>query len=73
VGRLPVIATAHDLGRPGTGAHPAAEPKNAIIKQYRILRLEKVRLKFTDDASRDRGARLKRGTARVGCARSRKK
>src|SRR5215510_13994133 len=50
VGRLPVIATLHDLDEPAL-VRILKEPKNAIIKQYqKYFDLEKVRLKFTDDA-----------------------
>jgi ATP-dependent Clp protease ATP-binding subunit ClpX len=50
VGRLPVIATLHDLDEAAL-VRILKEPKNAIIKQYqKYFDLEKVRLKFTDDA-----------------------
>src|SRR3989442_1301330 len=50
VGRLPVIATLHDLDDAAL-VRILREPKNAIIKQYqKYFDLEKVRLKFTDDA-----------------------
>jgi ATP-dependent Clp protease ATP-binding subunit ClpX len=50
VGRLPVVATLHDLDE-GALVRILKEPKNAIIKQYqRYFDLEKVRLRFTDDA-----------------------
>jgi len=50
VGRLPVVATLHDLDE-GALIRILKEPKNAIIKQYqKYFDLEKVRLKFTDDA-----------------------
>jgi ATP-dependent Clp protease ATP-binding subunit ClpX len=50
VGRLPVVATLHDLDE-GALIRILREPKNAIIKQYqKYFDLEKVRLKFTDDA-----------------------
>ena len=50
VGRLPVIATLHDLDEPSL-VRILKEPKNAITKQYqKYFDLEKVRLKFTDDA-----------------------
>src|SRR2546430_563101 len=67
VGRLPVIATLHDLDEPAL-VRILKEPKNAIIKQYqKYFDLEKVRLKFTDDAvaaiSREA---LKRGTGARG-------
>ena len=50
VGRLPVVATLHDLDEQAL-IQILREPKNAIIKQYqKYFDLEKVRLKFTDDA-----------------------
>jgi ATP-dependent Clp protease ATP-binding subunit ClpX len=50
VGRLPVVATLHDLDELAL-TRILKEPKNAIIKQYqKYFDLEKVRLKFTDDA-----------------------
>jgi ATP-dependent Clp protease ATP-binding subunit ClpX len=50
IGRLPVIATLHDLDDQAL-VRILREPKNAIIKQYqKYFDLEKVRLKFTDDA-----------------------
>src|SRR5204863_535516 len=49
VGRLPVIATLHDLDEQAL-VRILKEPKNAIIKQYqKYFDLEKVRLKFNDD------------------------
>jgi ATP-dependent Clp protease ATP-binding subunit ClpX len=67
VGRLPVIATLHDLDDQAL-VRILREPKNAIIKQYqKYFELEKVRLRFTDDAvaaiARDA---LKRGTGARG-------
>src|SRR5258708_2063920 len=67
IGRLPVIATLHDLDD-GALVRILREPKNAIIKQYqKYFDLEKVRLKFTDDAvaciAREA---LKRGTGARG-------
>jgi ATP-dependent Clp protease ATP-binding subunit ClpX len=50
VGRLPVVATLHDLDEAAL-IRILKEPKNAIIKQYqKYFDLEQVRLKFTDDA-----------------------
>jgi len=50
VGRLPVVATLHDLDEPAL-IRILKEPKNAVIKQYqKYFELERVRLKFTDDA-----------------------
>src|SRR5690349_1031140 len=67
VGRLPVVATLHDLDDQAL-VRILREPKNAIIKQYqKYFDLEKVRLKFTDDAvaciAREA---LKRGTGARG-------
>jgi ATP-dependent Clp protease ATP-binding subunit ClpX len=67
VGRLPVVATLHDLNEAAL-VRILREPKNAILKQYqRYFELEKVRLKFTDDAvlAVAREA-LKRGTGARG-------
>jgi ATP-dependent Clp protease ATP-binding subunit ClpX len=67
VGRLPVVATLHDLDEAAL-VRILREPKNAIIKQYqRYFELEGVRLKFTDDAvvAVAREA-LKRGTGARG-------
>ncbi|MBU7579593.1 MAG: ATP-dependent Clp protease ATP-binding subunit ClpX, partial [Porphyrobacter sp.] len=50
VGRLPVIATLHDLDVPAL-VTILKEPKNALVKQYRkLFELEDVELTFTDDA-----------------------
>src|SRR3989440_11574484 len=67
VGRLPVIATLHDLDDPAL-VRILREPKNAIIKQYqKYFDLEKVRLKFTDDAvAAIAKEALKRGTGARG-------
>ena len=67
VGRLPVIATLHDLDDQAL-VRILREPKNAIIKQYqRYFDLEKVRLKFTDDAvAAIAREALKRGTGARG-------
>jgi ATP-dependent Clp protease ATP-binding subunit ClpX len=52
IGRLPVISvmdqlTVEDL------IHVMSEPKNALVKQYqKLLRFEKVKLRFTDGAVR---------------------
>jgi ATP-dependent Clp protease ATP-binding subunit ClpX len=67
VGRLPVVATLHDLNEAAL-VRILREPKNAILKQYqKYFELEKVRLKFTDDAvvAIAREA-LKRGTGARG-------
>src|SRR5213592_2125793 len=67
VGRLPVIATLHDLDEQAL-VRILREPKNAIIKQYqKYFDLEKVRLKFTDDAvAAIAKEALKRGTGARG-------
>jgi len=67
VGRLPVVATLHDLDEAAL-LRILVEPKNAIIKQYqKYFELEKVRLKFTDDAmAAIARAALKRGTGARG-------
>jgi len=67
VGRLPVIATLHDLDEEAL-VRILREPKNAILKQYqKYFDLEKVRLKFTDDAvTAVSQEALKRGTGARG-------
>ncbi|MGZ5791585.1 MAG: ATP-dependent Clp protease ATP-binding subunit ClpX, partial [Croceibacterium sp.] len=50
VGRLPVIATLHDLDVDAL-VEILREPKNALVKQYqKLFELEDVELSFTDDA-----------------------
>src|SRR5690606_26897821 len=50
VGRLPVIATLHDLDVAAL-VTILSEPKNALAKQYaKLFELEDVELTFTDDA-----------------------
>jgi ATP-dependent Clp protease ATP-binding subunit ClpX len=50
VGRLPVVATLEDLDEAAL-VKILAEPKNALVKQYRkLFELENVGLSFTDDA-----------------------
>ena len=52
IGRLPVIASLHDLDEDAL-VEILTRPKNALIKQYtRLLELDGVRLKFTKDALR---------------------
>jgi ATP-dependent Clp protease ATP-binding subunit ClpX len=52
IGRLPVVATLDPLGVDDL-VHVLTEPKNALIKQYqRLLRFEKVRLRFSEGAIR---------------------
>jgi ATP-dependent Clp protease ATP-binding subunit ClpX len=67
IGRLPVIATLHDLDDQAL-VRILREPKNAIIKQYqKYFDLEKARLKFTDDAvAAIAREALKRGTGARG-------
>jgi ATP-dependent Clp protease ATP-binding subunit ClpX len=67
VGRLPVVATLHDLDETAL-VRILREPKNAIIKQYqKYFELEKVRLKFTDDAvAAIAREAMKRGTGARG-------
>ncbi len=50
IGRLPVVATLEDLDEPAL-IRILTEPRNALIKQYeKLLGLEKVRLRFTENA-----------------------
>ena len=50
VGRLPVVATLHDLDRAAL-VEILTRPKNAITRQYqRLFEYENVKLRFTDDA-----------------------
>jgi ATP-dependent Clp protease ATP-binding subunit ClpX len=50
VGRLPVVATLHDLDKPVL-VEILTQPKNAITRQYqRLFEYENVKLRFTDDA-----------------------
>jgi len=50
VGRLPVVATLHDLDKPAL-VEILTQPKNAITRQYqRLFEYENVKLRFTDDA-----------------------
>jgi len=50
VGRLPVVATLHELDKPAL-ISILTEPKNAITKQYtKFLEMEDVKLRFTDEA-----------------------
>ena len=50
VGRLPVIATLHDLDVDAL-VTILQEPKNALVKQYKkLFELEDVELTFTDEA-----------------------
>jgi ATP-dependent Clp protease ATP-binding subunit ClpX len=67
VGRLPVVATLHDLDESAL-VRILREPKNAIVKQYqKYFELEKVRLKFTDDAvAAVAREAMKRGTGARG-------
>jgi ATP-dependent Clp protease ATP-binding subunit ClpX len=67
VGRLPVVATLHDLDEQAL-IRILKEPKNAVIKQYqKYFELERVRLKFTDDAvAAVAREAMKRGTGARG-------
>jgi ATP-dependent Clp protease ATP-binding subunit ClpX len=67
VGRLPVVATLYDLDEVAL-MRILLEPKNAIVKQYqKYFELEKVRLKFTDEATAAIAREaLKRGTGARG-------
>src|SRR3981081_2068917 len=50
VGRLPVVATLHDLDE-GALVRILTEPRNALVKQYRrLLELDNVDLEFTPEA-----------------------
>jgi ATP-dependent Clp protease ATP-binding subunit ClpX len=50
VGRLPVVATLHDLDKAAL-VEILTRPKNAITRQYqRLFEYENVKLSFTDDA-----------------------
>jgi ATP-dependent Clp protease ATP-binding subunit ClpX len=50
VGRVPVVASLHDLDKASLVAI-LKEPKNSLIKQYQtLLEFESVALRFTDDA-----------------------
>ena len=50
IGRVPVVATLHDLDRDAL-VSILKEPKNSLIKQYQtLLDFESVALRFTDDA-----------------------
>jgi ATP-dependent Clp protease ATP-binding subunit ClpX len=66
VGRLPVIATLHDLDE-GALVDILTKPKNALVKQYeRLFEMEDVRLSFAEDALK---AIAKRAIARKTGAR----
>ena len=67
VGRLPVIATLHDLDVDAL-VTILQEPKNAIVKQYgKLFELEDTELTFTDDAMRAIAERaIKRKTGARG-------
>ncbi len=50
IGRLPILATLDPLSVEDL-VHVLTEPKNALVKQYqRLLRFEKVKLRFTEGA-----------------------
>jgi ATP-dependent Clp protease ATP-binding subunit ClpX len=50
VGRVPIVATLHDLDRKAL-VEILVRPKNALIKQYqKLFDYENVKLRFSDDA-----------------------
>ena len=50
VGRVPVVATLHDLDQKAL-VEILTRPKNALVKQYqKLFEYENVKLRFTDDA-----------------------
>ncbi|MEI8078216.1 MAG: ATP-dependent Clp protease ATP-binding subunit ClpX [bacterium] len=50
IGRLPVVAALHELGRDEL-VHILTQPKNALVKQYQeLFAMEGVELEFTPDA-----------------------
>lgn len=52
IGRLPVVATLHDLDEDSM-VKILSEPKNALIKQFqKFFEIERIKLKFTDGALR---------------------
>ena len=52
VGRLPVVATLHELNEDAL-IDILTKPKNALVKQYaRLLDMDGVKLKFQDEALR---------------------
>jgi ATP-dependent Clp protease ATP-binding subunit ClpX len=52
VGRLPVVATLHELDEEAL-VDILRKPKNAIVRQYqKLFSMENVKLKFTEDALR---------------------
>ena len=67
VGRLPVIATLHDLDVDAL-VTILQTPKNALVKQYhKLFELEDVELTFTDDALKEIAERaIKRKTGARG-------
>ena len=52
IGRLPVLAVMDPLDTDDL-VHVLTEPRNALVKQYqKLLKMEKIELRFTDDALR---------------------
>ena len=49
IGRLPVISSVHSLDKQAL-VRILIEPKNALVKQYRVLRVRRGRAGFSDDA-----------------------
>ncbi len=66
-GRVPIIATLHDLDKEDL-VRVLIEPKNALIRQYqKLFELEKVKLTFSDDAIvAVAGKAVKQGTGARG-------
>jgi ATP-dependent Clp protease ATP-binding subunit ClpX len=63
IGRLPVLAVMDPLGVDDL-VHILTEPKNAILKQYKkLLKFEKVKLRFTDEAVRAMAERAEKRKA----------
>jgi len=71
VGRLPVIATLHELNEDAL-IDILTKPKNAIAKQFsRLLDMDGVKLSFSDKALKAVATQaLKRNAGRAACARS---
>ena len=67
VGRIPVVATLHDLDHDAL-VRILTEPKNSLVRQYQtMLSFEGVELSFTEEALgaiADRGHRPARSGAR---------
>jgi ATP-dependent Clp protease ATP-binding subunit ClpX len=60
IGRLPVIATLHELNEDAL-IDILTKPKNSLVKQYqRLFEMDGVKLKFTEGALRGRQEALER-------------